>query len=307
MASQSYNPPNANGQAPTQFNELDEYLKSLEREQWYRVEKVLKKSEGEETQLVYYPSPTAENPAAEVGPFIRKYIKCNPDEVTACEEIYRAQHRGIGFGHIPVFLESFRNEDSLVVVMTYIEGPTLDQIIRDSKDSAGLAVQLFPMICDAVTELHTRLAQPIIHRDLKPTNIVVGSDGVNGIGSKVTLIDLGISRAYKAGAMSDTTFVGTREYAPPEQFGYGQTDTRTDVYALGMVLYFMLTGENPRLTIQQEARPSAITKQEWEVIMKATRLMPNERHQSVAELKADASRALKRRNSVINRVRRALG
>lgn len=61
----------------------------------------------------------------------------------------------------------------------------------------------------------------------------------------LTIIDFGIARAFREGAAGDTAHFGTRCYAPPEQFGYGQTDERSDVYALGMLLYYLLAERDP--------------------------------------------------------------
>lgn len=87
---------------------------------------------------------------------------------------------------------------------------------------------------------------PVIHRDLKPSNIIVS--GVRYAAdagmtfSSLVIIDLGIARVWRDGADADTVKFGTRSYAPPEQFGFGQTSVRSDIYALGALLFFCLTG-----------------------------------------------------------------
>lgn len=86
----------------------------------------------------------------------------------------------------------------------------------------------------------------MIHRDLKPSNIIVTGanytpdDGLTF--SSLVIIDLGIARVWRDGADADTVKFGTRPYAPPEQYGFGQTSVRSDVYALGALLFFCLTG-----------------------------------------------------------------
>lgn len=91
---------------------------------------------------------------------------------------------------------------------------------------------------------------PLIHRDLKPSNIIVTGanytpdDGLTF--SSLVIIDLGIARVWRDGADADTVKFGTRPYAPPEQYGFGQTSVRSDVYALGALLFFCLTGVDPK-------------------------------------------------------------
>lgn len=90
----------------------------------------------------------------------------------------------------------------------------------------------------------------MIHRDLKPSNIIVtGANCTLDEGltfSSLVIIDLGIARVWRDGADADTVKFGTRPYAPPEQYGFGQTSVRSDVYALGALLFFCLTGVDPK-------------------------------------------------------------
>lgn len=94
-------------------------------------------------------------------------------------------------------------------------------------------------LCRILKQLH-RCRSPIIHRDLKPANIMISSDGV------VKLIDFNAAKEYRMGQMEDTCLMGTREYAAPEQYGFGQSDARTDIYALGVILNRLLTGDFPK-------------------------------------------------------------
>ena len=105
----------------------------------------------------------------------------------------------------------------------------------------GLALRVFPALCEAVAELHGALGHPgSSTAHVTPSNVVCPA----GDPSALTLVDLGIARSYDPDADGDTAYFGTRPYAPPEQFGFGQTDVRTDAYALGMVLFFCLTGRD---------------------------------------------------------------
>ena len=90
----------------------------------------------------------------------------------------------------------------------------------------------------------------MIHRDLKPSNIIVSgvrySADAGMTFTSLVIIDLGIARVWRDGADADTVKFGTRPYAPPEQYGFGQTSVRSDVYALGALLFFCLTGVDPK-------------------------------------------------------------
>ncbi|KAB1641499.1 DUF5067 domain-containing protein [Adlercreutzia muris] len=123
-------------------------------------------------------------------------------------------------------------------------------------------------------------APPLIHRDLKPSNIVVSDGGL-------TIIDFGIARAFREGAGADTTHFGTRSYAPPEQFGYGQTDVRSDVYALGMLLYYLVTERDPdaRVATGGFAEPD-VPPMLRPVLQRACAFDPAARFSSVWALKA---------------------
>ena len=216
-------------------DELSNYLSSLDRDSCYRVDAVLKQGPLETTERVFF---VGEN-GSELGPFVRKRLSAGLG--SAFETVYAAQRKGVRLPHLPRIVECRRQGDELVVVMEYVAGETLADAASRAKDAAdrlGLVRRVFPDLCDAVSELHELFDPPVIHRDLKPGNVMVSPGGV-------TLIDLGIARAYREGAEQDTTHFGTRAYAPPEQFGFGQTDVTSDVYALGMLLFFCLVGRDP--------------------------------------------------------------
>ena len=213
-------------------DELSNYLSSLDRDSCYRVDAVLKQGRLETTERVFF---VGEN-GSELGPFVRKRLSAGLG--SAFETVYAAQRNGVRLPHLPRIVECRRQGDELVVVMEHVAGETLADAVANATDRPGLVRRVFPDLCDAVSELHELFDPPVIHRDLKPGNVMVSPGGV-------TLIDLGIARAYREGAEQDTTHFGTRAYAPPEQFGFGQTDVTSDVYALGMLLFFCLVGRDP--------------------------------------------------------------
>lgn len=186
--------------------------------------------------------------------------------------------------NLPRIIDVIEEDEDILIVMDYIEGITLEKVLEENKclsqsDVVDWALQL----CEVLEYLH-RQSPPIIYRDMKPANIMLQSDG------KVILIDFGTAREYKKDKIEDTTCLGTRGYAAPEQFGgMGQTDERTDIYNLGATLYHLLTGHNPGKP-PYEMYPIRY----WDnnlssgleyIIQKCTSNNPEERYQSISELK----------------------
>ena len=242
----------------------------------YRVDEVLKTVPHETTEVVYFVGANA----AELGPFVRKRIAVDAAMGDAYGHLFRAQRAGRRFRHLPRIYDVHTTGDELVVVMEYIQGRTLRDEVYERDGSLALAAQWFPLLCDGVMELHEQFSPPLIHRDLKPTNIVVSDAGL-------TIIDFGIARVFREGADGDTAHFGTRCYAPPEQFGYGQTDERSDVYALGMLLYYLLAERDPSPSVAAAGFagpevPSALRP----VLQRACAFDPSARFQTVRDLKA---------------------
>lgn len=251
------------------------YLDALKRDECYRVDLTFKEGDEGTTQKVFFVGANG----AEHGPYVRKYLPTDKGNGLEYRRIQDAQDAGVRFLHIPRIIDCYAISDATNVVVTeFIEGQTLDELVTRSGGSIQIASQVFPALCEAVSELHTKFSPPMIHRDLKPSNVIVQ----NG---NISIIDFGIARTFKEGSSSDTNHFGTREYAPPEQYGFGQTDVRSDVYALGMILYFMVTGCTPTSQARGEgfAHPF-LTEDMRSVISKATSIDPSERFSSVDEL-----------------------
>lgn len=176
-------------------------------------------------------------------------------------------HKGL-----PVFMDEFQNDDFVCIVREYVEGTPLDRYTDGRKLTHTQAVTLCIKLCDILIYLHG-FAPPIIHRDVKPQNIIVRDNG------EICLIDFDIARTYDAEAKTDTQFVGTRTYAPPEQYGFSQTDCRTDVYSLGVLLRFLLTGN-------EDAKKSEIAnKRLSRIVCRCTAFSPEERFPNAAAVK----------------------
>ncbi len=246
----------------------------------YRVEQVLKTSPYETTELVYVRTLDG----GELGPYVRKKIRKAEGLGNTYQLLFNAQASGTKLRHVPRIFRCEEKGEHLEVLMEYVQGPTVREMTeaRGADGSLTLAAELMPALCDAVSELHVALGVPVIHRDLTPGNAICP----NGNPQAPVLIDFAIARAWRADAETDTSHFGTRSYAPPEQFGFGQTDVRTDVYALGMLAFFCLTGRDPypedrRIGFHDEAVPEA-----WRaVIEKACALDPSERYASARQLR----------------------
>lgn len=257
---------------------LEGLLATLGQPERYRVDAVLKSGELEVTERVFLRDAAGGEP----GPFVRKRLSADAGLGGAYEAVLAAQRRGVRLAHIPRILECSRDRDELVVVMEFVEGRTLGELVAEQDGPLArlaLARRVFPGVCDAVSELHERLDPPVIHRDLKPSNVMVSEGGV-------TLIDLGIARAWREGADCDTVHFGTRAYAPPEQFGFGQTGVASDTYALGMLLFFCVDGREPQTSDRERGfAGSGVPEELREVIVRATRLDPAARYGSARELR----------------------
>ena len=140
---------------------------------------------------------------------------------------------------LPRIVDIIDNGVTIYVVMDYIEGDSLDkELAEHGAVPEELVISWAKQICDALAYLHSQ-KPPIIYRDMKPANVMLKPEG------NIKIIDFGIAREYKEQNLSDTTVLGTKGYAPPEQYS-GQTDPRSDIFALGMTMHHLLTGVDPR-------------------------------------------------------------
>ncbi|UUZ83440.1 serine/threonine protein kinase [Paenibacillus sp. P26] len=163
------------------------------------------------------------------------------------------------------------------LVMDYIEGETLqERFERQGQRMTGEQVAEWALqLCGLLDYLHSLQPEPVIHRDLKPVNLMVGPDG------RLRLIDFGTARSFKAGLHGDTVSIGTIGFAAPEQFAGRQSDTRTDLYGLGALMYYLLSGG-------EHYRPSANSRPAppeglGEIVLRLLRENPDERFQSARE------------------------
>lgn len=175
---------------------------------------------------------------------------------------------------VPRILLLHEEEGELTVIEEYISGTTVGERLAESGAfSQDEAIRCMRELCNILSALHRR-KPAIIHRDIKPSNVLLDPNG------HVFLLDFNAARQEVEKA-SDTRLLGTPGYAAPEQYGFGSSTVRTDIYALGMLLKTMLTDDAGK------TEPSARMAK---IIDRCTRLKPEERYGSAAELKMKLSR-----------------
>ena len=241
-------------------------MHAMDLDDAYRVERVLARGAGGVTEIVTL---------GESGPFVRKRI---PSKLA---------RRGVwgtlaecDSARLPHVIATYEMPDEFVVVCEFVPGENLEQLLSARGHLAEAdATRLVVQLCEAAAALH---AHGIIHRDISPTNVIVAADGAH-------LIDLGIARFRAEGATHDTTQLGTPGFAAPEQHGFAQTDARTDVYSLGRVLGYLLTGVRPEMPDAAEyehalADEKIVSPRMRAVVERASAFEPSARYQSAAEL-----------------------
>lgn len=319
--------------------EVEKFLRSLDTE-----DDVLAEAIGAEAARVFVPK-TAFEPGRAIGPYqlIRRigqggmgsvYLAARADrqyEQQVAIKLLRSETRAN-----PELIRRFRTERQILaaldhpniahlldggitedgtpyLVMQYVDGVGIDEYCRRHAPSLPERVRLFQMVCAAVQYAHRSL---VVHRDIKPSNILVGADGVP------KLLDFGIAKLLRPDTPSQTLALTrpaerlmTVEYASPEQIRGETITTATDVYALGIVLFELLTGCHPfdaqrsdsialaRAVCEAEPRrPSAVASTAGlafarevrgdldDIVLRAIRKEPEARYSSVDQLAEDLGR-----------------
>lgn len=166
--------------------------------------------------------------------YVKKRI---PNELTGIYKTLAADtHKNLAR-----IIDIFEYKDSSFIIEEYISGRPLADILSEQGTlSEAYTKHIIGQLCDGLLFLHKH---GIIHRDITPNNVIITSDNI------VKIIDFDISRTVRRNASSDTMLLGTAGYAAPEQFGFAQSDTRTDIYAAGVLANVMLTGRLPNETL----------------------------------------------------------
>lgn len=191
--------------------------------------------------------------------------------------------RSLAHPNLPIVADTFEQNGRPTMVMEYVPGQSLESRVHEAnaplleQQALGYGIQLARVL----SYLHTR-NPPIIYRDLKPSNVILTPEGV------LKLVDFGVARTYKAKKSKDTVAMGSAGYAPPEQYGKGQTDARSDVYALGATLLHLLTNmppiplQTPTVGSIRKMNPSVSTQTE-KAIIKSMALEQSARYRTMAE------------------------
>ncbi|MDW8802984.1 serine/threonine-protein kinase [Clostridium sp. A1-XYC3] len=189
---------------------------------------------------------------------------------------------------IPRVVDIFYEDDNLYIVEDYIEGQTLQDYVKNNGSVKPEQIgDIGISICEIIEYLHS-FNPPIIYRDLKPSNIMITPSG------RIVLIDFGISRIYKKGGDKDTIYMGSKGYAAPEQYGTEQTCKQTDIYGLGAVIYFMVSGKAPAVLLEplkDENYGSEVSFRLKRIIQRAMQIDIIDRYPSVEIMKKELADA----------------
>jgi len=186
---------------------------------------------------------------------------------------------------VPRVYGVFTQEGRNYLVMDYIAGDTLEVIINSSTSlDSESAIRWTIELCEILDYLHNSFEAPIVYRDMKPSNVIITPEG------KAKLVDFGIARYYNPDKNTDTFSFGSPGYAAPEQYkGRGQSSPQTDVFALGVILYQMLTKYDP--TLKPFTFPPVKTLNPGipdgleNIVTRAIQLEPLKRYISIQEFK----------------------
>lgn len=154
-------------------------------------------------------------------------------------EVYFAL-RTLSHPNIANVYDVVKTETGVTVLEEYVDGQTVADYLQTGLYSPSGVRKVISSLCDALDLLHSH---QIIHKDIKPENVMIDSNG------NVKLIDFDAARLYKPYQSKDTQAIGTMGYAAPEQYGINQTDERTDIYAIGVLMNVMLTGQPPEIRL----------------------------------------------------------
>ena len=232
-------------------SEMYEWIeKSIE--EYYHLVKVLKKDDKKEILLYQH---------KESGKTV--IVKRLKHKSNVYEKLATIEHP-----NVVKVLEASSNDECTIVIEEYLDGISVADLLETQSISSKMACQIILQVCDGLEILHEN---EIVHRDIKPENVFILQDG------SVKIIDFDASRIYRKYEKKDTVVLGTIGYAPPEQYGEAQTDARSDIYALGVLMNVLFTGKHP---VNEVANGKV-----GNIIEKCIMVNQNKRYRNVSEIK----------------------
>lgn len=180
-------------------------------------------------------------------------------------EVYQ-RLMGCSCPNLPLVMEAAEQDGENLVVEEFIQGDNLGFLLEGALFTLRETQDIVRQLCKALWVLHSMAA---VHRDVKPENVILR-------GKEAVLIDFDAARLHKPEAEADTQILGTTGFAAPEQYGLSQSDVRTDIYSLGVLINVMLTGEHPskKLAAGHMGR----------VVQRCTQVNPQKRYKDVLHL-----------------------
>jgi outer membrane protein assembly factor BamB/predicted Ser/Thr protein kinase len=186
--------------------------------------------------------------------------------------------------HIVTIHDFGQSNGYYFLIMEFVDGVNLRQLLRARKLSPEEALAIVPPLCEALQYAHER---GIVHRDIKPENLLLANDG------RIKVVDFGIAKMLGTeGQLAEEQAAGTPGYMAPEQCETPQhVDSRADIYSLGVVFYEMLTGELPAKELEAPSRKVAIDVRIDQVVLRALEKSPDLRWQTAAEMRTGVEEA----------------
>lgn len=172
--------------------------------------------------------------------------------------------------HTPQIYEIYEENNTLTIIEEYISGDTIEYLLETNHTfSNDIIRNIILQLCVIVSEFHNS-SPAIIHRDIKPSNIIISPS------NEIYLLDFNAAKYQTDDKSEDTTLLGTKGYAAPEQYGFGVSTKQTDIYAIGMLLNTLVNGE---------FSPFAAANSEFSnIIEQCIKLNANERFKDVNKI-----------------------
>lgn len=204
--------------------------------------------------------------------FVKKYI--SPLQRNIYEHIRVRNYTGV-----PRVIDIYPENDYFVLIEEYVQGKSLQQMLDEK-------IPFYPEFVREIVKSLSHTLEPIhrdgiVHRDITASNVIFAG------GDRFYLIDFGNARTYKSDQSTDTEYIGTQNYAAPEQFGFGQSDKKTDIYSIGVLMNVLLTGGS---FTYERLYKGKLDK----VIKKCTRVNPQSRYKNMSALRRGLFRAYNR-------------